>query len=75
MVLGTTLVVNSYPWPPKVIEKYALDNDIAIPPGIEDKDGTAICMAADKIVRCVDGLSYQTGYAIPVLIALAVGVS
>ena len=35
-----------------------------------DADGDAICMAADKVVRCVDGLSYQTGYAIPVLIAL-----
>ena len=34
---------------------------------------TAICKAADKIVRCVGGLSYETGYAIPVLIALAVG--
>ena len=33
----------------------------------------AICKAADKIVRCVGGLSYETGYAIPVLIALAVG--
>ncbi len=73
MVLGTTLVVNSYPWAPKVIEKYALDNNITIPPGVENKDGSAICMAADQIVRCTEGLTYQTGYAIPVLIALAVG--
>ena len=31
-------------------------------------------MAADKVVTCVDGLSFQTGYPIPVLITLAVGV-
>ena len=73
LVLGTTLVVNSYPWPPKVVEQYALDNQITIPAGIENRDGTAICMAADKVVRCAEGLTYQTGYPIPVLIALAVG--
>ena len=74
VVLGTTALVNAYLWPPKVVEQYALDNHIAIPAGIEDKDGSAICMASDKVVRCLDGLSYQTGYPIPVLIALAVGV-
>jgi D-xylose transport system permease protein len=73
-VLGATLIVNSYPWAPKVIEKYALDNSIAIPAGVEDVNGSAICMAAEKIVRCTDGLTYQTGYAIPVLITLGVGV-
>ncbi len=75
MVLGTTLIVNSYPWAPKVVEKYALDNNVPIPAGIEDVNGDAICMAADKIVRCAEGLSYQTGFALPVLIALAVGLT
>lgn len=73
LVLGITAVMNSYLWPPKVAEQYALDNHITIPAGVEDRDGSAICMAADKVVRCVEGLSYQTGYPIPVLIALAVG--
>ncbi len=71
--LGTTAVVNAYPWPHKVAEAYALENKIPIPPGIENRDGAAICMAGDKIVHCLDGLSYQTGFPIPVLIALAVG--
>jgi D-xylose transport system permease protein len=74
VVLGTTAVVNAYLWPPKVAEQYALDNNIVIPPGVEARDGPAICMAGDKVVRCFEGLSYQTGYPIPVLIALAVGV-
>jgi D-xylose transport system permease protein len=74
LVIGATWVVNSYPWAPKVIEKYALDNKIPIPAGIENVDGVGICMAAEKIVRCSDGLVYYTGYAIPVLITLAVGV-
>jgi D-xylose transport system permease protein len=73
MVLGATWVVNSYPWAPKVIEKYATDNNIMIPAGIENKDGAAICKAGDVIVRCSEGLVYYSGYAIPVLIALAVG--
>jgi len=72
-ILGTTAVVNSYPWAPKVIETYAKDNGIAIPQGVENRDGDAICMAADKVVRCTEGLIFYTGYAIPVLIALAVG--
>lgn len=73
MVLGATWIVNSYPWAPKVIEKYAIDNNILIPAGIEYKDGNAICKAGDAIVRCSEGLIYYTGYAIPVLIAIAVG--
>jgi D-xylose transport system permease protein len=72
-ILGATLIVNSYPWPPKLVEQYAVLNQITIPPGVEDKNGQAICMAADKVVRCADGLIYYTGYAVPVLIALAVG--
>ncbi|MBL8789885.1 MAG: sugar ABC transporter permease [Rhizobiales bacterium] len=74
-VLGATYVVNSYPWPPKLIEQYALANNVTIPPGVEDKAGKAVCMAADKVVRCTDGLIYYTGYAIPVLITLAVGLA
>ncbi len=73
VALGTTALVNAYLWPPKVAEQYAIDNHIAIPAGIENKDGSDICMAAEKVVRCMDGLSYQTGYPIPVLIALAIG--
>ena len=75
VVLGATYVVNSYPWPPKLIEQYALAHNITIPPGVEDKAGKAVCMAGDKVVRCVDGLIYYTGYAIPVLITLAVGLA
>jgi D-xylose transport system permease protein len=72
-ILGTTLVVNSYPWPPKLIEQYALLNQIPIPPGIEDRNGQAICMSGETVVRCTEGLIFYTGYAVPVLIALAVG--
>jgi D-xylose transport system permease protein len=72
-VLGTTLVMNSYPWPYKLIENYAKANSVVIPAGIENKDGTAVCMAADKAVRCLEGLIYYTGYSLPVLVALAVG--
>jgi len=73
-ILGVTAIVNSYPWPPRVIEIYAKENGIAIPAGIEDRAGNAICMAGEQVVRCTSGLIYYTGYAIPVLIALAVGV-
>jgi D-xylose transport system permease protein len=30
-------------------------------------------MAAEKVVRCTDGLIYYTGYSMPVLVALVVG--
>lgn len=73
IVLGATYVVNSYPWPPKLIEQYALANQVTIPAGLEDRSGAAICMAGEAIVRCQEGLVYYTGYAIPVLIALGVG--
>ena len=73
VALGTTAVVNSYLWPQKVVERYALDNNIPIPAGVENPDGTGICKAADKVVNCLDGLSYQTGYPIPVLITMVIG--
>jgi D-xylose transport system permease protein len=72
-VLGTTLVMNSYPWPFKLIENYAKANNVVIPAGIENKDGSAVCMAADQVVRCTEGLIYYTGYSVPVLVALAAG--
>jgi D-xylose transport system permease protein len=72
-VLGATLVMNSYPWPPKLIENFAKANNVVIPAGIENKDGTAVCSAADKVVRCTDGLIYYTGYSVPVLAAITVG--
>jgi D-xylose transport system permease protein len=72
-VLGAAWIVNSYPWPAKITETFAKANNIAIPAGVEDRSGDAICMAADKIVRCADGLIYYTGYAAPVLIAFAIG--
>ncbi|WP_119391785.1 sugar ABC transporter permease [Taklimakanibacter lacteus] len=73
VALGATWLVNSYPWAPKVIEKYALEHNIPIPDGALDASGDAICREGDKIVRCVNGLSFETGYAIPVLIAISVG--
>ena len=72
-VIGTTMVMNSYPWPFKLIENYAKANNITIPPGIENEDGSAVCMAADKVVRCTEGLIYYTGYSVPVIVTLAVG--
>jgi D-xylose transport system permease protein len=74
-VLGTTAVVNSYLWPARVAERFAVENNIPIPPGVENKAGLAICTAGDKVVTCLDGLSFQTGYPIPVLITLAVGLA
>jgi D-xylose transport system permease protein len=73
VVLGVTWVMNSYPWPFKLIENYAKANGVTIPAGVENKDGDAICMAADRVVRCTEGLIYYTGYSVPVLITLAVG--
>ncbi len=73
-VLGITAVVNAYPYPPRVAERFAVDNGIPIPPGVEDRAGAAICMAAEKVVSCLNGLTFSTGYPIPVLITLAVAV-
>lgn len=72
-ITATALVVNSYAWPPKVIENYAKANGITIPPGVEDKSGDAICTAGEAVVRCTEGLVFYTGYSIPFLITLAVG--
>jgi D-xylose transport system permease protein len=72
-VLGTTAVVNSYPWPFKLIQQAAEANGVTIPPGVENKDGNAICLAGDAVVRCTEGLIYYTGYAAPVLVTLVVG--
>jgi len=73
VALGATWVVNSYPWPPRLIELHAIENKVPIPAGVEDRFGPAICMAGEKVVRCAEGLIYYTGYPIPVLIALSVG--
>ena len=73
VVLGTTLVMNSYPWPFKLIENYAKTHNVTIPAGIENKDGTNICLAADQVVRCTEGLVYYTGYSLPVIVAMVVG--
>jgi D-xylose transport system permease protein len=75
IVLSVTNVMNSYPWPFKLIENYAKSNGVTIPAGVESKDGTAICMAGDQVVRCTEGLIYYTGYSVPVLIALFVGLA
>jgi D-xylose transport system permease protein len=73
IALLVTWIVNSYPWAPKVIERYAVEHNIPIPPGVANPVGDAICMSDDKVVRCTDGLIFKTGYAIPVLILVAVG--
>jgi D-xylose transport system permease protein len=73
-VLGATAIVNAYPYPPKVAERFAIDNGIPIPPGVANRAGQDICMEAEKVVSCLDGLSFATGYPIPVLITLAVAV-
>lgn len=75
VVLGVTNVMNSYPWPFKLIENYAKANGVTIPAGVENKDGNAICMAGEQVVRCTEGLIYYTGYSVPVLIALFVGLA
>lgn len=72
-VLGTTFVMTSYPWPFKLIENHAKANNVVIPPGVEDRDSNAICMAGEQVVRCADGLIYYTGFSVPVIIAMVVG--
>jgi D-xylose transport system permease protein len=73
VVLGVTHVMNSYPWPFRLIENSAKANNVPIPAGTANPDGNAVCMAGDQVVRCVDGLIYYTGYSVPVLVAIAVG--
>jgi len=74
-VFGVTHVMNSYPWPFKLIENSAKANNVPIPAGVENTDGNAVCMAAEKVVRCTEGLIYYTGYSVPVLVAIAVGLT
>lgn len=74
VILGITAVLNSYPWPFGVIKQYAEANGLDIPVGVADRAGAAICMEGEKVVRCVDGLMKQTGYALPVMIAIAIGI-
>ena len=42
---------------------------------LKTKMAHAICMAAEQVVRCSEGLIYYTGYSVPVLIALFVGLA
>ena len=71
-VLGTTLVMNSYPWPQGVMEDYAKAHNLTIPVGVESRDGIGICMADDQVVHCTTGLTHYTGFSLPALIAIAV---
>ena len=72
ITLGTALVMNSYPWPQGVMEDYAVANSIVIPPGVEDTDGAAICLAGDQVVHCTTGLINYVGFSLPALVAIAV---
>ena len=74
LVLGATAVLNSYPWPFGLLRKYALENNITPPEGTLDRAGDAICTSGDKIVRCTEGFVQYTGYALPVIIAVVVGI-
>ena len=74
MVLGATAVLNSYPWPFGLLRDYAAANGITPPPGVENRDGNAICTAGDQIVRCTEGFIQYTGYALPVIVAVVVGI-
>ena len=51
-VLGVTAIITAYPWPPKLIEQYAVANQVAIPSGTASPNGDAVCMAADEVVIC-----------------------
>jgi D-xylose transport system permease protein len=73
VVAGVTAIVNAYLYPPRVAAQFALDNHIPIPLGVENRDGVAICLnAAGKVISCTTGLTFQTGYPIPVLILLTI---
>jgi D-xylose transport system permease protein len=73
VVLIITYVMNSYPWPYRLAQSYAKANGVTLPVGVENKDGDAICMAADQVVRCIEGYIIPTGYSVPVVVALVVG--
>lgn len=75
MVGILTWVVTHYPWAPNVIKNWATAHKVAVPPGIENNDGNAICMAGDQMVRCLDGFIVYTGYSLPFLIMVAVGLA
>jgi D-xylose transport system permease protein len=70
-----TWVVVHYPWAPNVIKNWATAHNIVPPAGVEDNDGNAICMAADQMVRCVEGYIVYTGYSLPFLIMVVVGLA
>lgn len=75
IMIAMTWVVTSYPWPFGVITQWAKDHNLAIPAGVADPDGNAACMAGDQVVHCTTGLIFYTGYSIPFLLALAVGLT
>jgi D-xylose transport system permease protein len=74
-VIGVTAIVTSDPWAFKLIENYAKSNGVLIPTGVENANGTSVCMMGDKVVKCLEGLIYYKGYSAPSLVALAVGVA
>lgn len=73
MISLLTWVVVHYPWAPNVIKNWATAHNIVPPAGVENNDGNAICMAGDQMVRCVEGYIVYTGYSLPFLIMVAVG--
>ena len=75
VVLGITAVINAYAWPYGVIKQFAVANNLTIPPGVADRAGNAICTEGERIVKCAEGLTAYTGYALPVIIAIAVGIT
>jgi D-xylose transport system permease protein len=74
VVLGATAVLNSYPWPFGLLRDYAAANGITPPAGELDRSGGSICMSGDRVVQCVEGFIRYTGYALPVIIAVVVGI-
>lgn len=54
VALAATWLVNAYPWPKGVVDRYATENNITVPP---------------------EGLFISHGFAVPVLIALGIGLA
>lgn len=52
VVLGSVMVMNSYPWPKGILKRYAAEHNVPL-----------------------EGLSIAHGFAIPILVAIAVGVA